>query len=218
MGNTPAPVRSHGQRMTALENANRIRSRRSRMKRDIKAGRASAVPLLLDPPEWLETAKVFDLLLAVPKLGRVKVNRVLNRVRVSPSKTVAGISDRQRLELAAALGATPAQLAAYIPRDVRLPLARSRYLAEPHLRRESDDTRPTDFQCAVLALAAELGTAGVAHMDEIAERLETSTTGVGLARGALQRRGCLDEFGAPTLAGRTLLRDSSRAAAARRAA
>ena len=36
--------------------------------------------LLLEPPEYVETAKVFDMLLAVPKYGRVKVNKVLQVV------------------------------------------------------------------------------------------------------------------------------------------
>jgi hypothetical protein len=55
--------------------------------------------LLLDPPEYIETAKVFDMLLAVPKYGRVKVNKVLTQCRISPSKTIGGLSERQRDEL-----------------------------------------------------------------------------------------------------------------------
>ena len=95
----PAPERSLTQRMDALKRANDIRTRRARLKRDLKAGRASIHNLLLDPPDFLETAKVFDLLLAVPKYGRVKVNRILTQCRISPSKTVGGLSERQRNEL-----------------------------------------------------------------------------------------------------------------------
>ena len=95
----PAPERSLTQRMEALKRANDIRTRRARLKRDLKAGRASIHGLLLDPPEFLETAKVFDLLLADPKYGRVKVNRFLTQCRISPSKTVGGLSERQRNEL-----------------------------------------------------------------------------------------------------------------------
>jgi hypothetical protein len=95
----PAPERSLTQRMEALKRANDIRSRRATLKRDLKAGRVSIHTLLLDPPEFLETAKVFDLLLAVPKYGRVKVIRILTQCRISPSKTVGGLSERQRNEL-----------------------------------------------------------------------------------------------------------------------
>jgi len=63
------------------------------------AGRCSIHTLLLDPPEYIETAKVFDMLLAVPKYGRVKVNKVLTQCRISPSKTIGGLSERQRDEL-----------------------------------------------------------------------------------------------------------------------
>ena len=48
-------------------------------------------------------AKVFDIILAVPKYGRVKVNRILNQCRISPSKTIGGLSERQRAELVALL-------------------------------------------------------------------------------------------------------------------
>src|SRR5436309_12479569 len=87
------------QRMDALRRANEIRSRRADLKRELKAGRQHIHPLLLDPPEYLQTAKVFDLLLAVPKYGRVKVNRILTQCRISPSKTIGGLSERQRGEL-----------------------------------------------------------------------------------------------------------------------
>jgi hypothetical protein len=94
-----APERSFTQRMDALKRANEIRTRRARLKRDLKAGRTQIQGLLLDPPEYLLTAKVFDLLLAVPKYGRVKANRILTQCRISPSKTIGGLSERQRNEL-----------------------------------------------------------------------------------------------------------------------
>src|ERR671927_65526 len=102
--NTPpkhsaAPERSLIQRMDALQRANEIRTRRAQLKKDLKAGRVSIEGLLLDPPEYVLTAKVFDMLLAVPKYGRVKTNRILNQCRISPSKTIGGLSARQRAEL-----------------------------------------------------------------------------------------------------------------------
>ena len=100
---TVTPERSLDQRMVALQRANEIRSRRAQLKRDLKAGRASIHGLLLDPPEWVETAKVFDMLLAVPKYGRVKANKILTTCRISPSKTIGGLSQRQRDELIASL-------------------------------------------------------------------------------------------------------------------
>src|ERR1700684_2682468 len=94
-----APERSLVQRMEALSRANDIRSRRAQLKRDLKAGRQPIHELFLDPPEYLETAKGFALMLAVPKYGRVKVNKILSTCRISPSKTIGGLSQRQRAEL-----------------------------------------------------------------------------------------------------------------------
>ncbi len=106
--NTPpkhavTPERSLTQRMDALQKANEIRTRRAQLKRDLKGGRVSIHALLLDPPEYVETAKVFDMLLAVPKYGRVKVSKILAQCRISPSKTIGGLSERQRSELVSLL-------------------------------------------------------------------------------------------------------------------
>ena len=98
-----APERSLNQRMDALARANEIRTRRAQLKRDLKGGRISIHTLLLEPPDWVETAKVFDMLLAVPKYGRVKANKVLTTCRISPSKTIGGLSPRQREELVSLL-------------------------------------------------------------------------------------------------------------------
>jgi S13-like protein len=107
-GTTPskhatAPERSLNQRMDALARANRIRTERAQLKRDLKGGRLSIHALLLDPPEYVETAKVFDMMLAVPKYGRVKVNKILTHCRIAPSKTIGGLSERQRSELVSLL-------------------------------------------------------------------------------------------------------------------
>ncbi len=100
---TATPERSLNQRMEALARANAIRTQRAQLKRDLKGGRVSIHQLLESPPDYLETAKVFEMLLAVPKYGRVKANKVLVACRISPSKTIGGLSERQRAELVALL-------------------------------------------------------------------------------------------------------------------
>jgi hypothetical protein len=94
-----APVRSLDQRMEALKRANDIRVRRAQLKKDLKDGRARIEVILHNPPDYVSTAKVFDMLMAVPKFGRVKAARFLNQCRISQSKTVGGLSERQRAEL-----------------------------------------------------------------------------------------------------------------------
>ncbi len=97
------PERSLNQRLDALQRANEVRSKRAALKRDLKAGRQSIDRLLESPPEWLETAKVMDMLLAVPKYGRVRAGKILAQCRISASKTIGGLTPRQRAELVHAL-------------------------------------------------------------------------------------------------------------------
>ena len=94
-----APLRSLDQRMDALKRANDVRVRRAKLKKDLKDGRVRIEQILGSPPEYVSTAKVIDILMAVPKFGRVKATRFLNTCKISPSKTVGGLSDRQRGEL-----------------------------------------------------------------------------------------------------------------------
>lgn len=101
--NVATPPRSLRQRREALERANEVRSARARLKRDIAAGRAdvaAVADVLRNPPEWLLSGKVYDLLLAMPRVGRVRTVKLLERARVSPVKTVGGLTPRQREELA----------------------------------------------------------------------------------------------------------------------
>ncbi len=85
--------------MDALKRANDVRVRRAKLKKDLKDGRIRIQAILHAPPEFVETAKVIDILMAVPKFGRVKAARFLNTCRISQSKTVGGLSERQRTEV-----------------------------------------------------------------------------------------------------------------------
>ena len=99
-----APARSLDQRMDALGKANEVRSRRAALKADLKHGEVNIREVLGAPPEYLLTAKVADLLMAAPKCGRVKSARIMEECRISPSKTIGGLSERQRHELLSYFG------------------------------------------------------------------------------------------------------------------
>lgn len=100
---TPAPERSLQQRLTALERANETRTKRANLKRDLRAGRISVAEVLLEPPEYMRLARVADALLAAPKYGRVKTDQVLFYCRISPTKTLGGLTPRQRTVLVSVL-------------------------------------------------------------------------------------------------------------------
>lgn len=99
------PTRSLAQRQEALRLANHIRTYRADLKRDIKQGTMLVSTILKDPPAEVLTMKVWALLLAMPKVGRTKANKWLSKSRVSYSKTIEGLSDRQRRELLVLLAA-----------------------------------------------------------------------------------------------------------------
>ena len=93
------PSRSLDQRLDALDRANRIRVQRAQLKRALKSGATTFDQVLVDPPDYVLTAKVYDMLLSVPRLGRVRAGRLLTQCRISQAKTIGGLSERQRGEL-----------------------------------------------------------------------------------------------------------------------
>lgn len=107
--------RSLQQRRDALAEANRIRSLRARGKEVLAVDRSwdalIALVEALKPPrdadgapigsshDW-ETAKIYNVLVASRMIGVTKANTILKRAKVSPSKTLGGLTFRQRRELA----------------------------------------------------------------------------------------------------------------------
>lgn len=94
-----APGHTREQQMAALQRANDIRTYRAHLKRDVKAGRLGFADLLDDP--MCETMNVRKALLAVPKVGKVKARKKLLTVKISPSRSLGALSQRQRTELLA---------------------------------------------------------------------------------------------------------------------
>jgi len=94
-----ASTRSSERRMIALTRANQVRGQRAKLKQDLRAGKVSIEQVLATRADYLAGAEVFDLLLAVPKIGPAKASRLLTIARVSPCKTVGNLSERQRARL-----------------------------------------------------------------------------------------------------------------------
>ena len=95
------PGRSREQRLRALEQANQVRSARARLKQELASGKLELAQIVADPPACVRTARVRDLLLVLPKIGSVKATRILAHCGIAHSKTLAGLTERQRSELIA---------------------------------------------------------------------------------------------------------------------
>jgi hypothetical protein len=83
----------------ALEQANEVRTARAALKKELAAGKIELVQILTDPPPCVRTARVRDLLLVLPKIGTVWAARILAHCGIAHSKTLAGLTERQRGEL-----------------------------------------------------------------------------------------------------------------------
>jgi hypothetical protein len=91
------------QRMRSLARANQIRTARATLKNELAAGQARIEDVLTHPPACATTAKVSDLLLAVPGVGPTRATRALARCQIPYAKTAAALSERQRVALIALL-------------------------------------------------------------------------------------------------------------------
>lgn len=86
---------SDTQRLGALKEANRIRSSRAQLKRELYHGDVQVTDLIRDPPEYIHTMKVLQLILATPHIGVVKAKRILGP-HISIHKTVGDLTLHQR--------------------------------------------------------------------------------------------------------------------------
>jgi len=85
--------------MVALRRANQVRGLRARLKQDLREGTVRLEQVLATGADYLASAEVFDLLVAVPRIGPVKAAHLLTIASISPSKTVGALSERQRTRL-----------------------------------------------------------------------------------------------------------------------
>ena len=83
---TDSPKLSVDQRREALARTNAVRFKRAAIKAALKNGELSIVGLVTEPPQYLASARIKELLLACPGFGRVKVERLLERCKVSPAR------------------------------------------------------------------------------------------------------------------------------------
>jgi len=108
----PGIRRTDDQRAEALKLANRVRVERSKLKRRLRTGEVQAWEVFADPPTDCLSMKAYDVLRALPKMGDYKAARMLAALRISPAKTVGGLSQRQR-DLLVGLLRAPTALDAY---------------------------------------------------------------------------------------------------------
>jgi hypothetical protein len=91
------PDQTDAQRMDALRLANATREWRKTERRSMT--REKAVRFIEEPPVMAVSWKVADLLSRIPYVAEVKAGRMMMLAAVSPTKTLGGLTPRQRRAL-----------------------------------------------------------------------------------------------------------------------
>jgi hypothetical protein len=100
------PTTSPGpQHLQALQRANRVRLARAELKRRIAEGEATAAEVILTAPWEAGSMAIGDVLMSQRRWGGTRCRKFLAMFRISETKTIGSLTERQRRALAAQLSA-----------------------------------------------------------------------------------------------------------------
>jgi hypothetical protein len=100
-----ATIGAAPQHMQALELANRVRLARATLKRRVGSGELTVAEVIVTCPWEAESMPIMDLLMSQRRWGRTRCRKFLTSIRMSETKTVGSLTERQRRTLAALLSA-----------------------------------------------------------------------------------------------------------------
>ena len=99
----PLPVQTPEQRQESLRKAAAARKERALALNEVRKGAVTVAAVLEDEDSPLQRVKVRKVLLAVPGIGDVRADRLMNDIGIDASRRIRGLGSLQRLKLAAAL-------------------------------------------------------------------------------------------------------------------
>lgn len=95
MNRTPPPALSTEQRRAALEKAKESRRERAEVKRQITVGEMNIFQAINDPRESIRRMRVFDLLSALPGVGKARAALIMERRNISANRRIGGLGHLQ---------------------------------------------------------------------------------------------------------------------------
>jgi hypothetical protein len=98
-----APKVSAPQHLEALAHANAVRLARAELKRNLAGGDTRAADVFIECPWEAASMTVADVLLSQRRWGSHRCRKFLFGLRISETKTVGALTERQRREVAARL-------------------------------------------------------------------------------------------------------------------
>ncbi|HDP69513.1 MAG TPA: integration host factor [Actinobacteria bacterium] len=94
------PKLSDADRKAALKKAVETRQKRAELKTKIKEGKVSLTEVLNKASDPIVgRMKVSDLLGSLPKIGKVRSQKIMEQLKISSSRRIAGLGSRQKDQL-----------------------------------------------------------------------------------------------------------------------
>lgn len=102
----PLPELDDEDRRRALDKAAAARRERAQLKADLREGRVTLAEVLgrADHDDVVGRTKVAALLEALPNVGKVRAQKLMERLEISPTRRLRGLGTNQRDKLVQALG------------------------------------------------------------------------------------------------------------------
>ena len=97
----PLPSLSPEQRAAALEKAAEIRKARAELKDQLKSGRTTLADVLdrAERDDVVGKLKVSAVLQAMPGIGKIRANQIMERLKIADSRRLRGLGEQQRKAL-----------------------------------------------------------------------------------------------------------------------
>ena len=97
----PLPSLSPEQRAAALEKAAEIRKARAELKDQLKSGKTSLASVLdrAERDDVVGKLKVSAVLQAMPGIGKIRANQIMERLKIADSRRLRGLGEQQRKAL-----------------------------------------------------------------------------------------------------------------------
>ena len=99
------PELTREERLAALEQAKAARMRRAEVKEKLAKGEMSLAEVIsMKDDEAIGKMKVADLITCIPHYGEAKTKKVMEELKISPSRRLRGLGSRQEIDLMERLG------------------------------------------------------------------------------------------------------------------
>lgn len=99
------PKLSLEEKRKALKKAQEVRSKRAKIRQNLKNGKTSILEVLANiNDDVVARMRVVYLLESLPRIGKVKTKKIMNDIGIDETRRIQGLGNRQRQALIERLG------------------------------------------------------------------------------------------------------------------